>query len=103
MVAIFLIIIAILLIYLLYRNRKVCLFRTQLIHLAYIRIIEEYKKYYSNYYYRKTIKNLKDFQDDIWHIIERYSYLKMLFSFKKLNINNWFTPEEVNKILGIEK
>ena len=61
-------------------------------------------------YLMKYLQNLKDDHDleehkdeydtlkkKVEEIIERYPYYKMLFfSFKRLNLESWFTEEEVN-------
>lgn len=62
------------------RNNEVFLFKTKLAWMA------------SDY----SIKH-KDNRAYIW-FADKHSYIKMLFSFKPMEFNAWFTPEEMAEI-----
>lgn len=72
-------------IYLLFRNNKVYKFRTRIIDL-------ETDKYLAEKSYEKNPYELHD----------RYTYDEMLYSFKPLKLENWFTKEEVESLLKYE-
>lgn len=72
-------------IYLLFRNNKVYKFRTRIIDL-------ETDKYLAEKSYEKNPYELHD----------RYTYDEMLYSFKPLKLEDWFTKEEVESLLKYE-
>lgn len=74
--------------WLLKRNNKVYSFRCEITHLCHkynIRMIDERTYDSSNTAYDR--------------FLEKYTYEDMLFSFKKLTLENWFTEEEIKELV----
>ena len=78
-------------IFILIRNHKVCKFRIYIANLIYFKGCD-------------MINNGASHQDvsPLWDILENISYDKMLFSFKPLKMECWFTDNEL-KLLGYER
>ena len=72
------------LLYLLYRNNKVYRFRNDILD----------HMYYSDIDWDKWLKAR--------NIYTKYSYDDMVFSFKPIKLESWFTEEEI-KLLGYER
>ena len=76
-----------------------------IIYIYFIRNVKVYKfrKYISFLVYLKSmamINNnipMKEI-DHLWDIINNVSYNKMLYSYKPLKLEYWFTKEEIEKI-----
>lgn len=87
LIIIMIILFTILLIYTSYikRNYEVHKFRFYLIDLC------------SNYAVKK-IANSEDWNYD--KFLNKYSHKKMLYSFKPLKLENWFTKEEIDELLN---
>lgn len=74
--------------YILIRNEKVFVFRTYILDRAYnelLRILYE------------GIDKYESMHKEWNKIYDRHSYNKMLFSFKPLKSEHWFTEEEIKK------
>lgn len=74
--------------YILIRNEKVFVFRPYILGRAYdelLRILHE------------DIDKCKSMHKEWDKIYDRHSYNKMLFSFKPLKSEQWFTEEEIKK------
>lgn len=72
-------------IYLLFRNNKVYKFRTRIIDLETYKYLAE-----------------KSYERNPYELHDRYTYAEMIFSFKPLKLENWFTKEEVESLLKYE-
>ena len=75
------------------------------IYICFIRNIKVYnfRKYIADLIYLKSVEMLfnnisMEEIDHLWNIIRKVSYNKMLFSFKPLKLEYWFTNEEIEKI-----
>ena len=77
--------------YLLIRNKKVCEFRVYIVDLIYSKLCN-------------MIADEASYQDNsyLWDMLKDISYEEMLFSFKPLKMECWFTEEEL-KLLGYER
>ena len=77
-------------VYILIRNNKVCKFRNYIANLIYSKGCD-------------MMNNGASYQDvsPLWDILTNISYDKMLYSFKPLKMEYWFTEEEL-KLLGYE-
>lgn len=73
-------------IYLLFRSHKVLKFRHFLIDLAY------------KYAYEEIIKGNFNYKTVYEQFVYKYTYANMLFSFKPLKLESWYTKEEIEKI-----
>ena len=62
----------------LHRNNQVFFFRNQL-------------------WAQRFFVDIYDHDDFVNNIEDRYSYIRLLFSFKPLKTTYWFTPEEIEK------
>lgn len=69
--------------YMLYRNDKVYIFRTEIFWMCY-----EYED--------RHMFDSHDFSYKWFH--GKYSYSQMVFSFRPLKLENWYTKEELEKI-----
>ena len=81
-------------VYILIRNNRVGMFRIMLNHLTSDLIL--------NYLNDEKEKSFQEHQDEYnylvqrrEHIINKYTYDRMLFSFKPLQIDSWFSKEDV--------
>jgi len=81
-------------VYISIRNKRVGMFRIMLNHLTSDLIL--------NYLNSKKEKSFQEQQDEYnylvqrrEHIINKHTYDRMLFSFKPLQINSWFSKEDV--------
>lgn len=72
-------------IYLLFRNSKVYKFRTRIIDLETYKYLAE-----------------KSYEKNPYELHDRYTYAEMLYSFKPLKLEYWFTKEEVESLLKYE-
>lgn len=72
-------------IYLLFRNNKVYKFRTRIIDLETYKYLAE-----------------KSYEKNPYELHDRYTYAEMLYSFKPLKLEDWFTKEEVESLLKYE-
>lgn len=76
-----------------------------IIYIYFIRNVKVYKfrKYISFLVYLKSMAminnniTMKEI-DHLWDIINNVSYNKMLYSYKPLKLEYWFTKEEIEKI-----
>ena len=75
------------------------------IYICFIRNVKVYKfrRYIAGLIYLKALNMLNnnipiEEIDHLWDIINNVSYNKMLFSFKPLKLEYWFTNEEIEKI-----
>lgn len=76
-----------------------------IIYIYFIRNVKVYKfrKYISFLVYLKSMAminnniSMKEI-DHLWDIINNVSYNKMLYSYKPLKLEYWFTKEEIEKI-----
>lgn len=77
--------------YILIRNKKVCKFRVYIADLIYSKLCNMIADgaYYQDISY-------------LWDMLKDISYDEMLFSFKPLKMECWFTEEEL-KLLGYER
>lgn len=78
-------------VYFLIRNKKVCKFRMYIADLIYFRacdMINDGVSYQNASY--------------LWDMLDYISYDEMLYSFKPLKMECWFTDEEL-KLLGYER
>lgn len=94
-------IIVIFTIFILYRNNKVYRFKTfigSIVHkqlsdyLGRFEDDETFKEYSDEFYLLKR---------RLYAIESKYSYNKMLFSFKPLKLKSWYTKEEIGLLMGI--
>lgn len=76
-----------------------------MIYICFIRNIKVYnfRKYIAGLTYLKSLNMLNDNRsmeeiDHLWDIIRKVSYNEMLYSFKPLKLEYWFTKEEIEKI-----
>lgn len=76
-----------------------------IIYICFIRNIKVYsfRKYIADLTYLKSLNMLNnnismEEIDHLWDIIRKISYNQMLFSFKPLKLEYWFTKEEIEKI-----
>lgn len=81
-------------VYISIRNNRVGMFRIMLNHLTSDLIL--------NYLNSKKEKSFQEQQDEYdylvqrrYHIINKHTYERMLFSFKPLQIDSWFSEEDV--------
>lgn len=84
---IFLVLFFIYSLYILYRNCKVYKFSIELID-----ILGDAA--------RKRIGAGRDDWEDVLDLIEKHSYETMLFSFKPLKLENWYTEDEIKQMKG---
>ena len=82
--------------YLLIRNNNVCMFRITLNHLAgdlvinYIDSFENDKEFTQHYSEYECLNKASE------HLRNKYTYDQMLFSFKPLRLESWFTEDELS-------
>lgn len=76
-----------------------------IIYICFIRNIKVYKfrRYIAGLIYLKSLNMLNnnipmEEIDHLWDIINNVSYNEMLYSFKPLKLEYWFTKEEIEKI-----
>lgn len=84
----FIILIAAANLYIIVRNEKVFVFRKYILDKAYdelLRILHE------------NIDKYESMYEEWGKIYDRHSYYKMVFSFKPLKLEHWFTEEEIKR------
>jgi len=75
-------------VYILYRNRKVHKFRC---------LLAEVAECYNDRHEKRGDPN---YTDAIKWFYDKYTYRDMLYSIKPLNIQSWYTKEELEKIFN---
>lgn len=70
-----------------YRNSKVYNFRYKIIELC-----SKYDKEVCTNIY----KFYKNKESSFYWFLHKYSYNQMIYSFKKLNLESWYSKEEIN-------
>ena len=83
--------------YILFRNIAVRELQIKIGHGGYGYLIKYLQNLRDDYDFEEHKDEFDALKKKVEEIIERYSYYKMLFfSFKRLNLEFWFTEEEVN-------
>jgi hypothetical protein len=77
--------------FLIYRNYKVYILRNKIIDLC-----SEYNSRHIDKHY--PYKFFKSRSDAYAWFLNKYSYIDMTFSFKKLELECWYTKEEISKL-----
>lgn len=73
--------------YIFFRNNKVYLFSLEVIDLAHNTA-------------EKHIDAGMDDWEDVCDLTEKHGYMRMLFSFKPLKLEYWYTEDEIRKMKG---
>ena len=82
--------------YFLIRNYKVCKFRIKYSNAAF----DYLEKVLNSCVTMQDLNNYYILHDDLLNIINKYSYDQMLYSFKSLKLENWFSKEEIKYFIN---
>jgi len=81
--------------YFLIRNNKVYEFRIKYSNAAFNYL----QKVLDSCVTRQDFDNYYVLRDDLLNIMDKYSYYQMLYSFKSLKLENWFSKEEIKYLI----
>ena len=82
--------------YFLIRNNKVYEFRTKYSNAAFGYL----QKVLNSCVTEQDFSNYYVLRDDLLNTIDKYSYDQMLYSFKSLKLENWFSKEEIKYFIN---
>ena len=96
MTNVIIIITLIIVIYILYRNRKVYDFQIKISEHCFDVLFSFLESLKDDSEFHKQHSQYEMLHKKAYEIMDKYSYVSMLFSFKPLKLESWFTKEEID-------
>lgn len=81
--------------YIMIRNERVCIFRTTLNHLTFDLVINYINSFENDEEFTQHFSEYECLDRAGKHLRNKYTYGQMLFSFKLLRLESWFTEDEL--------
>lgn len=85
--------------YIMYRNDKVYNFLTKINFIIHNNIINRLDSYESGEEYIEDYDNFQRYSNLMNKLRDKYTYNKLLWSFKPLKLKYWYTEEEIKMLL----
>lgn len=80
------------------RNFKVYSFLTKINETIHINIVTRVNSYKSDGEFNKDYSNFQQYYNLMNKLRNKYEYNELLFSFKPLKLENWYTEEEIKML-----
>lgn len=80
------------------RNFKVCSFLTKINETVHKNIVIRLDSYESSEEFNKDYSNFQQYYNLMDGLRDKYEYDELLFSFKPLKLENWYTEEEIKML-----
>lgn len=82
--------------YMLIRNERVCVFRIMLNHMTSDLVINYIYSFKNDEEFTQHFSEYECLDKASEHLQDKYTYRQMLFSFKPLRLESWFTEDELS-------
>jgi hypothetical protein len=81
------------------RNERVYNFLEEINQMGYF-TLKTYLNKFSNEEFIFHKQEFYQLKENVYNIVNKYKYSKILFSFKRINLQTWFTDEEIKILKG---